>query len=219
RCSYRQRRWRARRCRRRAAVSDNRVARSSQKGRTGGSKHHRPDDGEPLARRTQCGRPADIAPSRLTQNDGGGRTGRTESTSTRVAVAAQKRTKAKRRFHRSMGEECGQDRNMSRFKYNVASLSQRVSCLLCNRAQWQNATPLSLIGFRDRRASRRILWDCRAANAPRPRPSGARSTAEHWARGKQIATKAAPICYMEEMLDVDAGRERAIRWLIALMVL
>jgi len=46
-----------------------------------------------------------------------------------------------------------------------------------------------------------------------------RSTAEHCARGKQIATKAVPICYVEELLDVDAGRERAIRWLIALMVL
>jgi len=109
---------------------------------------------------------------------------------------------------------------MSRFKYNVASLSQRVSCLLCNRAQWQNATPLSLIGFRDRRASRRILWDCRAQQMPRGRGLVEPDRPQNiGARGKQIATKAAPICYVEEMLDVDAGRERAIRWLIALMVL
>ena len=39
------------------------------------------------------------------------------------------------------------------------------------------------------------------------------------ARGKQIETEAAPIRYVAELLGVDTDSERAIRWLIALMVL
>jgi hypothetical protein len=39
------------------------------------------------------------------------------------------------------------------------------------------------------------------------------------AKGKQIETEAAPIRYVAELLGADADSERAIRWLIALMVL
>ncbi len=39
------------------------------------------------------------------------------------------------------------------------------------------------------------------------------------ARGRQIETEAAPIRYVAELLGSDAGSERAIRWLIALIVL
>jgi hypothetical protein len=39
------------------------------------------------------------------------------------------------------------------------------------------------------------------------------------ARGRQIETEAAPIRYVAELLGVDTDSERAIRWLIALMVL
>jgi hypothetical protein len=39
------------------------------------------------------------------------------------------------------------------------------------------------------------------------------------AKGRQIETEAAPIRYVAELLGVDTDRERAIRWLIALMVL
>jgi hypothetical protein len=39
------------------------------------------------------------------------------------------------------------------------------------------------------------------------------------AKGKQIETEAAPIRYVAELLGVDTDSERAIRWLIALMVL
>ena len=36
---------------------------------------------------------------------------------------------------------------------------------------------------------------------------------------RRIETEAAPIRYVAEMPDADTDRERAIRWLIALMVL
>ncbi len=39
------------------------------------------------------------------------------------------------------------------------------------------------------------------------------------AKGRQIETEAAPIRYVAELLGADADSERAIRWLIALMVL
>jgi hypothetical protein len=39
------------------------------------------------------------------------------------------------------------------------------------------------------------------------------------AKGRQIETEAAPIRYVAELLGGDTDSERAIRWLIALMVL
>jgi hypothetical protein len=39
------------------------------------------------------------------------------------------------------------------------------------------------------------------------------------AKGKQIETEAAPIRYVAELVGADTDSERAIRWLIALMVL
>ena len=39
------------------------------------------------------------------------------------------------------------------------------------------------------------------------------------ARGRQIETEAAPIRYVAELLGVDTDSEKAIRWLIALMVM
>jgi hypothetical protein len=39
------------------------------------------------------------------------------------------------------------------------------------------------------------------------------------AKGRQIETEAAPIRYVAELLGADTDSERAIRWLIALMVL
>jgi len=39
------------------------------------------------------------------------------------------------------------------------------------------------------------------------------------AKGRQLETEAAPIRYVAELVGADADSERAIRWLIALMVL
>ena len=39
------------------------------------------------------------------------------------------------------------------------------------------------------------------------------------AKGRQIETEAAPIRYVAELLGIDTDGERAILWLIALMVL
>ena len=39
------------------------------------------------------------------------------------------------------------------------------------------------------------------------------------ARGCQIETEAAPIRYVAELVGTDTDSERALRWLIALMVL
>ncbi len=39
------------------------------------------------------------------------------------------------------------------------------------------------------------------------------------AKGEQMETEAAPIRYVAELLGVDTDAEKAIRWLIALMVL
>jgi hypothetical protein len=38
-------------------------------------------------------------------------------------------------------------------------------------------------------------------------------------KGRQMETEAAPIRYVAELVGADADSERAIRWLIALMVL
>jgi hypothetical protein len=50
------------------------------------------------------------------------------------------------------------------------------------------------------------------------RPSR-RERAQEAARGRQIEAEAAPIVYVVEMLGVGGDSERAIRWLIALMML
>jgi hypothetical protein len=39
------------------------------------------------------------------------------------------------------------------------------------------------------------------------------------AKGRQIETEAAPIRYVAELLGTDTDSEKAIRWLIAVMVL
>jgi len=39
------------------------------------------------------------------------------------------------------------------------------------------------------------------------------------AKGRQIESEAAPIRYVAELIGADTDSERAIRWLIALMVL
>jgi hypothetical protein len=39
------------------------------------------------------------------------------------------------------------------------------------------------------------------------------------ARGRQIEADAAPICYVAELVVADTDSERAIRWLIPLMVM
>ena len=39
------------------------------------------------------------------------------------------------------------------------------------------------------------------------------------AKGKQIETEAAPIRYVAELIGADTDSEKAIRWLIALMML
>jgi len=39
------------------------------------------------------------------------------------------------------------------------------------------------------------------------------------AKGRQAETEAAPIRYVAELVGADTDSERAIRWLIALMVL
>jgi hypothetical protein len=39
------------------------------------------------------------------------------------------------------------------------------------------------------------------------------------AKGRQIETEAAPIRYVAELIGADTNSERAMRWLIALMVL
>ncbi len=39
------------------------------------------------------------------------------------------------------------------------------------------------------------------------------------AKGRQMKTEAAPIRYVAELVGADADNKRAIRWLIALMVL
>ena len=38
-------------------------------------------------------------------------------------------------------------------------------------------------------------------------------------KGRQIETEAAPIRYVAELIGADTNSERAIRWLIALMIL
>jgi hypothetical protein len=50
-------------------------------------------------------------------------------------------------------------------------------------------------------------------------PPQGRARASLAAKGRQIETEAAPIRYVAELIGANTDSERAIRWLIALMVL
>ena len=53
----------------------------------------------------------------------------------------------------------------------------------------------------------------------RPRAALVDERATVAAKGRQIETEAVPIRYVGELLGVDTDSEKAIRWLLALMVL
>jgi hypothetical protein len=56
--------------------------------------------------------------------------------------------------------------------------------------------------------------------APGPHWQPSRSNAPPWPpKSRRIETEAAPIRYVAELVGADTDSERAIRWLIALMVL
>jgi hypothetical protein len=104
--------------------------------------------------------------------------------------------------------------------HNVADLDRRLGQIdwAIEEAARRGKTNTALSAIEGQRKRRETLVD------ERKREDGTLAAlqaerASVVARGRQIETEAAPIRYVAELLGSDAGSERAIRWLITLMVL
>jgi hypothetical protein len=104
--------------------------------------------------------------------------------------------------------------------HNVADLDRRLAQIdaAIEKATEKGKTNAALSAMEGKRKARAGLAD------ERKREAGTLAAfqverATVAARGRQIETEAAPIRYVAELLGADTDSERAIRWLIALMVL
>jgi hypothetical protein len=102
----------------------------------------------------------------------------------------------------------------------VADLDRRLGQIdtAVEEAAKRGRTSTALAAMESQRKARAALVD------ERSREAGALASlkierASLAAQGRRIETEAAPIRYVAELVGADAGSERAIRWLIALMVL
>jgi hypothetical protein len=102
----------------------------------------------------------------------------------------------------------------------VADLDRRVSQIdsAIEEAAKRGKTNTALSAMEAQRRSRAALTDGRKREAGILAALQA-ERASVAARGRQIETEAAPIRYVAELIGASADSERAIRWLIALMVL
>jgi hypothetical protein len=104
--------------------------------------------------------------------------------------------------------------------HNVADLDRRLNQvdIAIEEAARRGKTNAALTAMEGQRKARAGLAD------ERKREAGTLATLQAEragvaAKGKQIETEAAPIRYVAELVGSDTDSERAIRWLIALMVL
>jgi hypothetical protein len=103
----------------------------------------------------------------------------------------------------------------------VADLDRRLGQIdtTIEEAAKRGRTNAALSAMEGQRKARAALVDERNREAGTLLAALKAERASLSARGKQIETEAAPIRYVAEFLGVDTDSERAIRWLIALMVL
>jgi hypothetical protein len=104
--------------------------------------------------------------------------------------------------------------------HNVADLDRRLNQvdITIEEAAGRGKTNAALSAIEGQRKARAGLVD------ERKREAGALAAlqverASVAAKGRQIETEAAPIRYVAELLGTDTDSEKAIRWLIALMVM
>jgi len=90
--------------------------------------------------------------------------------------------------------------------------------ILIEEAAKRGRTNAALSAIEGRRKSRAALADQRQYEGAALADLKAERAALG-AKGRQIETEAAPIRYVAELVGVHTDSERAIRWLIALMVL
>jgi hypothetical protein len=104
--------------------------------------------------------------------------------------------------------------------HNVADLDRRINQvdLAIEDAAKRGRTNAALSAMEGQRKTRAALVDQRQREASTLADLKTERAALG-AKGKQIETEAAPIRYVAVLLGVDTDSERAIRWLIALMVL
>jgi hypothetical protein len=104
--------------------------------------------------------------------------------------------------------------------HNVADLDRRLGQIdsAIEEAAKRGRTTTALAAIEGQKKARAALAD------ERKREAGTLATlqaerATVAAQGRRIETEAAPIRYVAELIGADTDSERAIRWLIALMVL
>jgi hypothetical protein len=104
--------------------------------------------------------------------------------------------------------------------HNVADLDRRLNQVdtAIEEAAKRGKTSAALSAIEGQRKARAGLVDERKREAGTLAAMKA-ERASVAAQGRKIETEAAPIRYVAEFIGVDADSERAIRWLIALMVL
>jgi uncharacterized protein YlxW (UPF0749 family) len=106
--------------------------------------------------------------------------------------------------------------------YTVADFDRRLAQIdaAVEKATEKGRTTAAMKLADDQRKARAGLVDERKPEAGAPPPGSLQAErASVAANGRRIETEAAPIRYVAELLGVDTDSERAIRWLIALMVL
>jgi len=104
--------------------------------------------------------------------------------------------------------------------HNVADLDRRLGQIdsAIEEATRRGKTGAALVAMEGQRKSRAAIVEDRKREAGTLAALKA-ERASVAAMGRQIETEAAPIRYVAELIGADTDSERAIRWLIALMVL
>jgi hypothetical protein len=103
--------------------------------------------------------------------------------------------------------------------HTVADLDRRLAQIdsAIEEAAKRGRTTTALTAFAAQRKSREALVEQRRAEASTLADFKAERSALG-AKGLQIETEAAPIRYVAELVGTDADSERAIRWLVLIMV-
>jgi hypothetical protein len=104
--------------------------------------------------------------------------------------------------------------------HNVADLDRRLNQVdtAIEEAAKRGKTNTALAAIQGQRQARQGLVDERKREAGTLAALQA-ERASVAAKGRQVVTESAPIRYVAELIGADTDSERAIRWLIALMVL
>jgi uncharacterized coiled-coil protein SlyX len=118
-------------------------------------------------------------------------------------------------------QTAGLEAKISVQAHTVADLDRRLAQIdaAVEKATEKGRTTAAMKLADDQRKARAGLVDERKREAGALLAALQAERASVAANGRRIETEAAPIRYVAELLGVDTDSERAIRWLIALMVL